>query len=155
VTASEQCLALVKEFEGFRPSPYQCPAGFWTVGFGCRFYSDGTPVRKADEPVTSAQAEEILADCLTAYEAAVEDAVTPTLTQQQFDALVSFTYNVGSRAFCKSTLLKRVNADPNDPRIKDELLRWTKVGRTESKGLRRRREAEAQLYFSPEASRQA
>jgi lysozyme len=148
MVAGEGALALIKEFEGFRADPYKCPAGYWTVGYGCRFRADGTPVRKADACVTEAEAEEMLASCLGAYEAAVEDAVTAELTQQQFDALVSFTYNVGVRAFCQSTLLKRINPNPNDPRIKDEFMRWTKVRGTVSKGLERRRRAESKLYFT-------
>ena len=155
MTASDKCVALIKEFEGFRADPYCCPAGFWTVGYGCRFYRDGKPVRASDPAIDECAATDILSGCLTSYEAAVEDAVTSELSQNQFDALVSFTYNCGVRAFCKSTLLKRVNADPRDPRIRDELLRWTKVGRKESRGLMRRRQAEAKLYFSRATSSQA
>jgi lysozyme len=147
MTASQDCLDLIKEFEGWRANPYLCPAGFWTIGFGCRFYSDGKPVRKADGVITKNEGEVMLASCLTAYEAAVEDAVTTELNQHQFDALVCFTYNCGIRAFCKSTLLKKVNVNPNNPLIRNEYMRWVKAGKTTLKGLVRRRKAEADLYF--------
>lgn len=142
-------LALIKEFEGFRPEVYKCPAGFWTVGYGCRFYPDGAPVRKTDCAVTDEQGHELLAHCLISYEAAVENALTTEISQHQFDALVAFAYNCGTRAFCTSTLLKKVNANPLDPKIRDEFMRWTKVHRKPSRGLERRRRAEAQLYFKP------
>ncbi len=71
-----------------------------------------------------------------------------TLRQQQFDALVSFTYNVGTGAFSTSTLLKKVRVNPDDPTIRDEFMRWVYVNGEVSQGLVNRREAEADFYFS-------
>lgn len=140
-------LDLLKHFEGFRGDAYLCPGGKWTIGYGCCFYPDSTPVRKSDRPVTEEEAERLLANCLRTYEAGVNDGVTSELNQNQFDALVSFTYNVGVRAFLNSTLLKKVEKNPSDPAIKNEFLRWTKVKGKSSKGLERRRKAESDLYF--------
>ena len=70
------------------------------------------------------------------------------ISQSQFDALVSFAYNLGPNSLKSSTLLKKVNANPSDPTIKDEFLKWTKAGGKVLKGLVLRREAEAALYFS-------
>ena len=71
-----------------------------------------------------------------------------TLKQQQFDALVSFTYNVGTGAFSTSTLLAKVRVNPNDPTIRDEFMRWVYVNGVVSQGLVNRRQAEADYYFS-------
>ena len=102
----------------------------------------------ADKPINEARAIELLAFSLSKFEQYVDSYCVDTITQNQFDALVSFCYNVGPANLKASTLLKKVNADPNDPSIRAEFLKWNKAGGRALKGLTRRREAEANLYFS-------
>ena len=78
----------------------------------------------------------------------MDKAITADIGQNQFDALVSLAYNIGVSAFAKSTVAKRVNANPNDPTIRDAFLLWSKAAGKVLAGLVRRRTAEADLYFS-------
>ncbi len=144
-------IALIKSFEGFRAEPYLCPGGFPTIGYGSRHYPDGRPVELTDPPVSELIAGSILQATLRTYERAVEDMIHAELRQPQFDALVSFTYNLGRRALERSTLRKVVNANPDDLRVETELSRWVFAGGRRLEGLARRRAAEAELYFSKEA----
>jgi len=145
---SENGLQLITAHEGFRSKPYLCPAGVPTIGYGSTFYPDGCKVTLQDKPVTEAEATALLAAALEGFEGAVNDLVTATITQVQFDALVSFVYNVGRNAFVKSTLLRKVNANPNDPTIYAEFARWNKGGGKVLPGLVKRRKEEAELYFT-------
>jgi len=145
---SENGLQLITAHEGFRSKPYLCPAGVPTIGYGSTFYPDGLKVTLQDRPVTEAEATALLAAALEGFEGAVNDLVTATITQVQFDALVSFVYNVGRNAFVKSTLLRKVNANPNDPTIYAEFARWNKGGGKVLPGLVKRRKEEAELYFT-------
>jgi lysozyme len=137
-------LELVKEFEGLRLKAYKCPAAVWTVGFG-HTSAAGNPVVTSDLVITKAEAEEILKRDLVQYEDAVRKLVKVVLTQSQFDALVSFTYNVGEAQFSRSTLLKRVNAGRFNE-VPAEFMKWTKGGGKELPGLVRRRRAEVKLW---------
>lgn len=100
-----------------------------------------------DKPLTEKEASDLLKEMMTNYENDVKRLVKRELNQNQFDALVSFTYNLGSTNLGKSTLLKKVNANPCDKTIKDEFLKWNKAGGKVLNGLTRRRNAEAELYF--------
>lgn len=135
---------LIKEFEGVRLKAYKCPAGVYTIGVG-HSSAAGPPAVKAGMEITNAQAMKILAQDLVQFEDGVEAAVKMPLTQNQFDALVSFTFNVGLGAFQKSTLLKKLNAGQYDA-VPAELMKWTKAGGKELPGLVRRRRAEAALW---------
>ena len=135
---------LIKEFEGVRLKSCKCPAGVWTIGVG-HTSAAGPPVVKPGMEITNAQATKILAQDLVQFEDGVEAAVKVPLTENQFDALVSFTFNVGLGAFQKSTLLKKLNAGQYDA-IPAELMKWTKAGGKELPGLVRRRRAEAALW---------
>jgi lysozyme len=137
-------LELVKEFEGLRLKAYKCPAAVWTVGFG-HTSAAGDPVVTSGLVITKAEAEEILKCDLVQYEDAVRKLVKVVLTQSQFDALVSFTYNVGEAQFSRSTLLKRVNAGRFDE-VPAEFMKWIKGGGRELPGLVRRRRAEVKLW---------
>lgn len=100
--------------------------GVWTIGYGNTRYEDGTPVKKGDT-ITQARADDLFEyfvdlDFAPAVDSLVGNGVT--LKQQQFDALVSFTYNVGTGNFGSSTLLKKVKVNPNDPTIRDEFMKW-------------------------------
>ena len=138
---SQQGVSLIKRFEGLRLEAYRCPRGVLTIGYGhTKDVTDG-------EQITEEQAEELLRVDLRHAERFVSFYCI-NLKQQQFDALVSFVYNVGSGNFKGSTLLKKVKADPDDPTIRNEFEKWVKAGGEVLPGLVTRRKEEADLYFS-------
>lgn len=144
---SQAGLNLIKEFEGLRLEAYPDPGtggAPWTIGYG-HTSAAGDPQVSKGLRITASQAEDILANDLTQYERTVEELVHPRLTQNQFDALVSFVYNVGPGAFAKSTLLKRINADQFD-QVPAEFMKWTRAGGRELPGLVRRRRAEVKMW---------
>jgi lysozyme len=138
---------LIKSFEGFRAAPYKCSAGVPTIGYGATFYPGGKKVTMSDASITEEQAVDLLANMLISFEKYVDSYCVDTITQNQFDALVSFAYNLGPANLKSSTLLKKVNANPNDESIRLEFMKWVKAGGKTLTGLVRRREAEANLYF--------
>jgi lysozyme len=140
-------IEMIKTFEGFRSAPYKCSAGVPTIGYGATFYPGGKKVTMTDAAITEEQATDLLAHMLVSFEKYVDSYCIDTITQNQFDALVSFAYNLGPANLKASTLLKKVNTNPNDESIKLEFLKWVKAGGKTLKGLVRRREAEANLYF--------
>ena len=144
---SQEGLNLIKEFEGFRSKPYLCPARVATIGYGTTVYPNGRRVTTLDPPITEQKAGEYLKNDVATFEASVEKLVTPTLTQNQFDALVSFAYNLGASNLKSSTLLKKVNANPCDPSIRLEFVKWNRAGGKALAGLTKRRTAESNLYF--------
>ena len=139
---------LICEFEGLRLKPYLCSAKVPTIGYGNTYYPNGKRVTLLDEPITREYAFEIFKEVADRFAKRVSDMVTKELTQNQFNALVSFTYNVGTGAFSTSTLLKKVNLNPNNVTIKNEFLKWTKAGGKVNNGLEMRRNKEALIYFS-------
>lgn len=143
---------LVATFEGLSLKPYLCPAGIPTIGYGSTFYEIGNPVSMKDPPITKERALEILAKNLTSFQNKVFHLTPFGLTDNQYQALTSFAYNVGLDAFSRSTLLRKVNANCNDPSIRDEFMRWNKVNGTVVRGLVNRRIKEANLYFSQPTS---
>lgn len=145
---SQKGLDLIKQFEGLSLTPYVCAGGINTIGFGSTYYPNGKKVTLKDPKITPQQAEEILKNTLSTYEKAVDSFCRDDISQPQFDALVSFAYNVGTGALQKSTLIKKVNANPKDVTIADEFLKWNKANGTVLKGLTKRRQAETDLYFS-------
>jgi lysozyme len=145
---SKEALELIKKFEGFCAQPYLCPANVPTIGYGATFYEDGTKVKVSDPAISEERATQLLQNVLKTFEKHVDSYARDDITQQQFDALVCFAYNVGVGALKSSTLLKLVNTNPSDPQIKNEFLKWNKAAGKVLKGLTRRREAEATLYFS-------
>lgn len=146
--ASQKGLDLIKRFEGFRSKPYLCPAGVPTIGYGSTYYQNGVKVKLTDPAISEEAAEQLLKVNLVHYERGVDSMTKDHINQTQFDALVSFAYNVGLVNYKNSTLLKRVNADPNDPDIEKQFMRWVRAGGKVIKGLIVRRNAEAALYFS-------
>ena len=138
---SPKGIALIKEFEGLRLKAYLCPGGVWTIGYG---HTAGV---KPGMVITEAQAEEYLKADLIAFERYL-NGLGLALNQNQFDALVSFIYNVGTGNFSSSTLLRKVRANPQDNSIMDEFLRWIYSKGRVLPGLQRRRLAEMKLYFS-------
>lgn len=144
---SEEGLNLIKRFEGLRLKPYKCPSGVPTIGYGNTFYENGKKVSMNDAPINENRATELLKNSLINFERYVDSYCVDTITQNQFDALVSFCFNLGPANLKSSTLLKKVNANPNDETIRTEFLKWTKAGGKTLKGLVTRRTAEADLYF--------
>lgn len=144
---SENGINLIKRFEGFSSKPYLCQAKICTIGYGATFYPNGKKVTMVDKPITEEEGVKLLAYMLEKFEQYVDSYCVDSLTQNQFDALVSFCYNVGPANLKSSTLLKKVNKNPNDPTIKDEFSKWIKASNKTSKGLINRRKAEAELYF--------
>lgn len=135
---------LIKRHEGCRLKAYRCPAGVWTVGYG------STKGVNQWTAITQQQAEvRLRADAETA-ENAVEKVryLQKGLKQCQFDALVSFVFNVGCGAFEKSTLRKMIIANPADRAIGSELSKWVNANGRRLPGLVARRADEAKLYFS-------
>ena len=145
---SQKGLDLVKRFEGFRAKPYLCPAGVPTIGYGSTYYENGVKVKLTDRSISEEWAEELLRRNMVHYERGVDAMTKDHVNQNQFDALVSFAYNTGLVNYKNSTLLKRINANPNDPDIEKQFMRWVRAGGKVIKGLITRRQAEATLYFS-------
>jgi lysozyme len=145
---SQKGLDLIKSFEGLKLKPYLCPANIATLGFGNTYYPDGTKVKLTDPAITQEKAEELLKFLVVTYEKAVDSFCRDDISQSQFDALASFCYNVGTGNLQKSTLIKKVNANPQDPTIRAEFMKWNKAAGKVLLGLTRRRTAEANLYFS-------
>jgi lysozyme len=138
---------LIKSFEGLRLTAYKCSAAKDTIGYGNTFYEDGTPVKPGDK-ITKERAEVLFTIIANEFSAKVAPLVKSKINENQFGALVSFAYNAGVGNLQKSTLLKKVNANPADPSIRDEFMKWDKAGGKQLAGLTRRRKAEADLYFS-------
>ena len=145
---SQNCIDLIKKFEGFRANSYLDAAGIPTIGYGSTMWTDGRKVRLG-QTVTLQDAEKLLA-----YYLSNVILFVPEVTQNKFDAMCSLIYNIGLPNFRKSTLLKKVKENPDDLSIRDEFMKWTmarKNGQLVSlPGLVRRRKAEADLYFKDE-----
>lgn len=144
---SEKALEFIEKHEGLRLKAYLCQAGVPTIGIGTTRYPNGSKVKMGDE-ITKDDAFKLLKHDVSKFELAVDAMTTDKVNQNQFDALVSFAYNLGSDALKKSTLLKVVNTNPNDPRIKKEFQKWVYADGKKLGGLIKRRQDEANLYFS-------
>ena len=139
---------LIKQFEGLSLRPYADSVGIPTIGYGMTYYPDtGRRVSLKDRPLTTFEANTYFSMMLLPYERAVDSMTVDTLTQNQFNALVSLCYNIGIKALQGSTLIKLVNGNPNSPAIKEQFLRWNRAGGKVLKGLTNRREKEVGLYF--------
>ena len=132
---------MIKQFEGLRLRAYQCAAGVWTIGYG---HTSGV---KPGMSITAAEAENLLRGDLQKFENAV-GTLGLQLTQNQFDALVSFAFNVGIAALRGSTLLRLIRSGASETAIRTAFGMWVKAGGKTLPGLVRRRKAEADLYFS-------
>ena len=140
---SAEGLSLIKKFEGCELYAYQCSAGVWTIGYGhTKDVEPGMQITKED-------AEEMLVEELHEYESYINDFVTAPLSQNQFDALVSWVYNLGPANLKSSTMLKVLNAGEYDE-VPAQMKRWNKAGGKVLEGLIRRREAEACLFVGKE-----
>lgn len=136
---SQQGLDLIKSFEGLRLSAYKCPADVWTIGYGT------TAGVKPGQRITEQQAEELLRKDAAQVEAQVLRTIKVPLTQGQFDALVSFTYNLGAGNLADSTLVRLLNAG-DYMGAAAQFDRWNKAGGKVLKGLVTRRAAERAMF---------
>ncbi len=135
---SSKGIALISKLEGFRSKPYLDSANVATIGYGSTFYLDGRRVKMTDDPISKDDAHRLLSIVANKFAVSVDKYVTTCLNQNQFDALVSFTYNVGSGAFKNSTLLKVVNKDPNNyDEVNRQMLRWVRAGGKVLDGLKK------------------
>jgi len=144
---NKAAIDLIKNFEGCRLEAYICPGGVVTIGWGTTYYKDFSKIKMGDK-ITRKEADDIFEFQIQQYAAKILPFIKAKITENQFGALVSFSYNVGVNGFAKSTLLKKININPLDPTIKYEFLRWNKAKGILLAGLTRRREAEAKLYFT-------
>ena len=144
---SEHGVELIKAFEGLRLQPYSCPAGVASIGYGSTRYSDGEPVVLGDDSILPRDAEVLLRFTLKKYEQAVNAAVKVSLTQGQFDALVSFAYNVGIGKLQDSTLLRKLNAG-DCKGAAAEFDNWVHAGSEVLPGLVKRRAAEREDFLA-------
>lgn len=138
---SKNGIDLIARHEGLRLKAYRCPAGILTIGYG------HTGNVREGQTITEDYAKYLLASDLSTAENAV-NRQNLNINQNQFDALVSFVFNVGSGNFLKSTLLKKIKVNPNDTLIAAEFDRWNKAAGKVLPGLVKRRLDEAKLYFS-------
>ena len=132
-------IELIKHFEGCELEAYKCAAGVWTIGYG---HIKGVT---SDSVITQEQAEQMLVEELNEYEGYINNMVTTPLSQNQFDALVSWVYNLGGGNLKASTLLKVVNSGDFNG-VPEQIMRWNKAGGKVLEGLTRRRQAEADLF---------
>ena len=142
---SQEGLSLIKKFEGCELESYKCAAGVWTIGYG------STHDITEGMSISQERADMLLLEDVEKFEQAVNDLVKVNLQQNQFDALVSWTFNLGPTNLKNSTLLKVLNSshiDWND--VPEQIKRWNKAGGKVLEGLIRRREAEALLFEGKE-----
>ncbi len=143
---SENGLNLIKQFEGFSSTPYLCPAKIPTIGGGSTYYPDGKKVTLQDKEITEEKAFEILEYIANKdFGSNINKVVKVPLNQNQFDALVSFAYNIGNGNFNSSTLLRWLNQG-NYKEASMQLLRWDKSKGIVLNGLTKRRKAEKALF---------
>lgn len=140
---SDAGIAFIESFEGFRPAPYPDVAGFLSIGFGHRIRPSELFTFLDEEDATQLLKQ----DCSHA-ESAVNQCVHVVLNQNQFDALVSFCYNLGGGTLLKSTLLRKLN-DGDYQNAANEILRFDHAGGVVVPGLTRRRQAERELFLTP------
>lgn len=136
---SQEGIVLIKKFEGCELEAYKCAAGVLTIGYGhTKGVTEGMQITKT-------QADEMLVEELATYETYVSDAVENQLDQCMFDAIVSWTYNLGPTNLRSSTMLKVLNAGKYDE-VPAQIKRWNKASGKVLDGLIRRRDAEALLF---------
>ena len=144
---NDKGLDLIKSFEGFSSDPYKCVAGIWTIGFGSIYGEDNKRVTPDHPPVTESRATELMQRDLGSIEYKVSKLVKVPVTPNQFSAICSFVYNVGSGAFQRSTARMKLNRE-NYHGCAAEFLKWKYANKKVIPGLLRRRYAERDLFLS-------
>jgi len=151
-TYLDKAAEIIAEFEGYRGQPYKCPAGVWTIGYGTTYYPNGTLVNSSDASISKMKAEELLN-----YH--IDNAIVPILSRSiptwgvmngnQKAAIVSFAYNLGSHFYGGTgfnTITKALSKKENWPQVPAALRLYVNPGTTFEAGLRRRRQAEGELW---------
>lgn len=139
---SEKGLKELHIREGLSLKPYLCTQGKPTIGFGNTYYEDGTKVKLNDPPITKVEAVKLGKIIAADFAKKVQELLKKEVNQNQFDALVSLAYNIGVARFAKSTVLRKVNNNPNDQSIGKAFMMWTK-----NPELKNRRKSEVEQYF--------
>ena len=141
--SSVNCINLIKKWEGCKLESYKCSAGHWTIGFGNTFYEDNTKVKQGDK-ITQKRAEALLINLLPKFESIVNKKITISLNQNQYDSLVSYTWNTGG----SDTLFKMINKKASDKEIREWFeTKYISANGKVLQGLVNRRKEEANLYF--------
>ena len=140
-------IAFLHKEEGLRLNAYKDQIGKWTIAFGNTYMLDGSPVKEGDK-LSLAEANKLFAVKIKDYEAAVNKGVKVPLTQNQFNALVSLCYNIGTGAFINSTLLKKINSKASGEEIQAQFNLWKKGGGKVLPVLVNRRQREFKLFQS-------
>lgn len=146
---NKDTIALLEFYEGFKANAYPDPATHstpYTLGFGTTIKPDGTRVKLGDT-CTRQEAETWAINDLNKLEAKLQYLIHKPLSDNELGALCSFCYNEGFGNFLSSTLLKKININPTDPSIRQELIKWDIAAGKEMNGLLLRRKAEGDLYF--------
>jgi lysozyme len=139
---------LIQGFEGLSLVPYLCSAKVATIGYGATFYPSGKKVTMQDAPISLATAKWMFRTIADRFAVDVDKMIKANINQNQFNAIVSLAYNIGLAGLAKSSLLKKVNANPSDPTITNSFMIWNKAGGKVLNGLTKRRAIEAKLYFA-------
>jgi len=143
---SQQGLDRIKRYEGVRRKPYRCPAGLWTVGVG-HLIGDGLSLPDSwNRTLEAAEIDALLAKDVARFERGVTRYISAKLTQGEFDALVSFSFNLGLGALQRSKLRQKLNRGDKEGAI-ESLLKYNKAGGKELRGLTLRRRDEAKLMM--------
>nr|WP_311461956.1 lysozyme [uncultured Aggregatibacter sp.] len=141
---SENGIEFIRQLEGEKLTAYPDIVGIWTIGVGHTGFVDGKPVARG-MAITKEKSKELLTADLKRFESAVNDAVKVTLTQNQFDALVSLAFNIGEGAFARSTLVNKLNAGDKKGAA-EQFLVWKNAGGRVSQGLLNRRQKEKAMF---------
>ena len=144
---NERGIEMVKSFEGISLKPYLCPANVWTVGYGATRSSTGGPIDPDMEAISETEAEALLIRDLGSSEGWVRRLIKTALTENQYSALTSFTFNVGAGALQRSTLRMKLNSEEFQGAA-DEFPKWHRAGGRILAGLVRRRVAEQTLFLT-------
>jgi lysozyme len=137
----------LRQMEGFSSTPYLDSGDLPTIGTGITFYPDGRKVTLLDKNITRDEDWVMLDTILKPRITTVNTIVVSPISSQRRIALLDFVYNCGETSFVESTLLKKINNNPDDPSIRDEMMKWVYCNGQILKGLVRRRKLEADLYF--------
>lgn len=146
VETSEKGVKFIGNEEGCVLHPYLDSVKKPTIGYGSTYWEDGTAVKMTDKPITLERAVKLFHTTLKRYERQVNTSIKKAISQNQFDALVSLCYNIGTNGFAGATVVKKVNANPADPEIKYWIEAWRNAGGKPI--LLGRRQREVKLYFS-------
>ncbi|MGL4412108.1 MAG: lysozyme [Bacteroidales bacterium] len=144
IRVSDRGVSLIKEYEGFSAKPYVCSGGKRTIGYG----HTGRGAQELGASITEPAALILLRIDIQKVEIELNSLIRPPMRQGQVDALISLAFNIGCEALRRSTLLRKLNDNPDDPTLADEFRRWHFSNGVSLKGLKRRREAEIALFLS-------